>query len=22
LNSGVDPMMIAVLWGTRPLICF
>jgi len=22
LNSGVDPMMIAVLWGTHPLICF
>jgi len=22
LNSGVDPMMIAVLWGTHPWICF
>jgi len=22
LNSGVDPMMITVLWGTRPWICF
>jgi len=22
LNSGVDPMMIAVLWGTHPRICF
>jgi len=22
LNSGVDPMMITVLWGTHPWICF
>jgi len=22
LNSGVDPMMIAVLWSTHPWICF
>jgi len=22
LNSGVDPMMIAVFWGAHPWICF